>query len=284
MTWKGDGSEALSVNGSSVQYGGGKGDAKGNALWTGQAGYVEVRVSGEPGTWVGVATEANFAAGWGLKGLFYGGPGNLSDGGSLVQGNWGPKFGAGDVIGMQVDQSADRVQIAFSKNGAGLGPAFDIAGWTAGQLHPTVSFNTAGQGVEIATGNAPPASMARTGAPGPNIEGDWECAGFFLSVEAAAGEPDCWRVSARVVNNLMLRVKRQNGKIVADGAMSSTRMMGPAEEMAKEQEVAAFLSKLTDMRRAGDDLVLEGAAGQQEVLKHVAGGGAATKAQINWMN
>ena len=149
MAWKGDGNEGLSISGHSVQYGGGKGDAKGNALWTDQlasSSYVEFKVSGEPGTWVGVATEANFAAGWGLKGLFYGGPGNLSDGGSLVQSNWGPKFGAGDVIGMQVDQSADRVQIAFAKNGAGLGPAFDIAGWTAGPLHPTVSFNTAGQG------------------------------------------------------------------------------------------------------------------------------------------
>jgi len=287
MAWKGDGNEGLSISGHSVQYGGGKGDAKGNALWTDQlasSSYVEFKVSGEPGTWVGVATEANFAAGWGLKGLFYGGPGNLSDGGSLVQSNWGPKFGAGDVIGMQVDQSADRVQIAFAKNGAGLGPAFDIAGWTAGPLHPTVSFNTAGQGVEIATGNAAPASMARGTAPGADIEGDWECAGFCMSV-GKAPEPDCWRVSARVVNNLMFVVKRQNGKIVADGSpMSSTRMMGPEEEMAKEREVTTFLSKLTDIRRAGDDLVLEGAAGQQEVLKHVAGGGAATKAQINWMN
>ena len=40
---------------------------------------------GGGGMWVGVATEDRFGPGYGLKGLLYGGPGNLSDGGSLVQ-------------------------------------------------------------------------------------------------------------------------------------------------------------------------------------------------------
>ena len=37
-----------------------------------------------------------------LQGLLYGGPGNLSDGSSLVTGHWGPKFATGDNVGMKV--------------------------------------------------------------------------------------------------------------------------------------------------------------------------------------
>ena len=35
--------------------------------------------------WVGVGTENGFASGYGLKALLFGGPGNLSSGGGLVQ-------------------------------------------------------------------------------------------------------------------------------------------------------------------------------------------------------
>ena len=36
-----------------------------------------------------------------MKGLFYGGPGNLSDGSSLVTSRWGPKFGDGGLDAFQ---------------------------------------------------------------------------------------------------------------------------------------------------------------------------------------
>ena len=70
---------------------------------------------------MGVSAEDKFAAGWGMKGLFDGGPGNLSDGSSLVTSRWGPKFGDGDVIGMRLEQTGDKIVLAFSKNGSGLG-------------------------------------------------------------------------------------------------------------------------------------------------------------------
>ena len=44
-------------------------------------------LSGAP--FVGVASEAGFAAGYKCKGLFFGGPGNLSDGGALVRSHFG---------------------------------------------------------------------------------------------------------------------------------------------------------------------------------------------------
>ena len=44
-----------------------------------------------------MSTDNNFGPSYGMNGLIFGGPGNLSDGGSLVTGGWGPKFKAGDT-------------------------------------------------------------------------------------------------------------------------------------------------------------------------------------------
>ena len=95
MTKRYDGSGNLTVSGAKVSFTG-SGNSKGNALWSqGGTRSWEFKVTGSSGTWVGVSAEDKFAAGWGMKGLFYGGPGNLSDGSSLVTSRWGPKFGDG---------------------------------------------------------------------------------------------------------------------------------------------------------------------------------------------
>ena len=77
--------------------------------------------------WIGVGTEENFVSGYKLKGLLYEGRGNLSDGGALVSGNWGPKYGQGDKIGMRLEVSGDHTTLAFFKNGSGLGGAYAIS-------------------------------------------------------------------------------------------------------------------------------------------------------------
>ena len=99
--------------------GNGGGDSKGNALWVdGEGGPGEWlwKIEEGNGMWIGVAEEARFGPGYQLKvsslnsisvklplqGLLYGGPGNLSDGSSLVTGHWGPKFATGDNVGMKV--------------------------------------------------------------------------------------------------------------------------------------------------------------------------------------
>ena len=101
--------------------GSGGGDSKGNALWEegeGGSGEWVWRIEEGAGMWIGVAEEAKFGPGYQLKvisgsqiffslsrqGLLYGGPGNLSDGSSLVTGHWGPKFAPGDNIGMKVQR------------------------------------------------------------------------------------------------------------------------------------------------------------------------------------
>ena len=93
------------------------------------------------GMWLGLATEHRFGPGYKLAGLLFGGPGNLSDGGALVTGKidrrnkrpalnftgkWGPKLRDRDRLGMKLEVKAGRALVSFSRNGTGLGTAFDI--------------------------------------------------------------------------------------------------------------------------------------------------------------
>ena len=181
MSWHVDGSGKVFASGAEVRHSG-RGSGRGHAIWSqGGSGYwlLEVRGSGTTGLWIGVATAEHFKPGYALRGLFYGGPGNLSDGNSLVSsGHWGPKFVHGDRIGMRLEQAGDRVTLAFSLNGAGIGVAFDIRGWTgAGQLRPCVVLEDPSQAVKITPGGSLPPleSMlaAGGGVPGPGVEGAW---------------------------------------------------------------------------------------------------------------
>ena len=98
-----------------------EGNSKGNAIWEegdGGSGEWLWKIEEGCGMWIGVAEESNFGPGYQLKvfivikccskfplqGLLYGGPGNLSDGSSLVTGHWGPKFAAGDEVDMKVSR------------------------------------------------------------------------------------------------------------------------------------------------------------------------------------
>lgn len=71
-------------------------DSKINALWKGDEGGVtegrhfwSITVLEGDAVWVGVTSEEKFAPGYRCKGFMYGGPGNTSSGGGLVQGGFG---------------------------------------------------------------------------------------------------------------------------------------------------------------------------------------------------
>lgn len=281
MSWSEDGSGHLSVDGARVQYTG-AGGSKANAIWStgGGTGFWEFKVSGGPGTWVGVAAQDKFGPGYGLKGLLYGGPGNLSDGSSLVTGHWGPGFGDGDVIGMRLEQTGDRTVLAYSKNGAGLGVAFDITGWS-GEMKPVVSMDKTGQGVTISEGPVPALdTFLAPGAPGAGVEGDWE-GRFKVQVERTG--PASYRVSAKVANSLSCSVTEEEGGRLVRGSVMATKMMPPPHLQQLEQEASSLLQGLTGLRRDGDNLVLEAGA-VQEVCRPGAGAGPANKEKIHWMN
>ena len=174
-----------------------------------------------------------------MKGLFYGGPGNLSDGSCLVTGHWGPKFGDGDVIGMRVEHSGSSTVVAFSKNGVGLGTAFDLQGWDKGSsMCPAVSLDSAGQKVSITKVDMPDlAAMQDTSSrPAEQVEGTWH--GKFRCDISKEGD-DKWRVSAKVGNNMGCLVEMEAGKLKV-GPIMSTKMMPPPELQALEREVTGL--------------------------------------------
>merc|ERR1719357_2119844 len=147
MVWTVDNSGHAVASEGEVRHGGAEGaEKKGNAIWIDDSSGEGVRrwtfnILGGKNMWLGVATEEIFGPGYAMKGLLYGGPGNLSAGGGLVAGNWGPAFVAGDIVGMRLEVSGDHTTLAFSRNGAGLGVAYDIKGWTGRILRPVVSLS-----------------------------------------------------------------------------------------------------------------------------------------------
>jgi len=284
MSWTDDGSDnKLALSGSEAKYSpvAGGSSSKANAIWSeGGTGLWQFSVSGESGTWIGVSTADRFGPGYRMKGLFFGGPGNLSDGNSLVTGQWGPEFGDGDVIGLKIEQTGDHLTVAYSKNGASLGVAFDISGWTYGEVRPAISMDTSGQAVTISRGTGSETmDTTRPTTGNEGIEGNWK--GEF-SVQIRSAGDKSWRVSAKVANSMNCTVTQQNGQMVA-GPVMSTRMMPPPHLQSLEQEVSAMLAGLTAIRRDGANLVFEG-DGKTKTLEADSGPGPAKKENINWMN
>jgi len=279
MSWRDDGAGKLEIDGARVNFCGADG-SKANALWSaGGTGYWEFKVSGPPGTWVGVSSEDKFGAGYGTKGLFYGGPGNLSDGGSLVTGQWGPEFGNNDVIGMRLEQAGDKVSLAYSKNGSPLGVAFDIQGWTGSEFCPAVSMSDAGQSVSITAGSLPDlASMGKSAGPREGVEGAWQ-GRFKLNIKNTGS--GAWRFNAKAGNSMSCSVTEKDGCLTV-GPIMSTKMMPPPHLQELEQEVTALLQGLTSFKREGGNLVVEG-NGLREVCQPDQGPGPAAKDQVNWM-
>jgi len=279
MSWKDDGASKLEVDGTTVRFAGQNG-GKANAIWsTGGTGYWELKVGGPPGTWVGVSSEDKFGAGYGMKGLFYGGPGNLSDGGALVTGHWGPQFGNDDVIGMRLEQAGDTTTLAYSKNGSPLGVAFQISGLSVGELRPAVSMSDAGQSVSIAAGSLPSLeSMAKSNSPREGVEGAWQ-GRFSLNIEKTGD--GSYRFNAKAGNSMACSVTEKDGALSVSPIMS-TKMMPPPHLQQLEQEVTNLLQGLTSFKREGNNLVLEG-GGAREVCQPDQGPGAAGREQIHWI-
>jgi len=289
MGWKVDTSGNAVENVGEVKHGGAAGsEKKGNAIWMEDDAGDGVRcwsfdVQGGKSMWIGVGTEDNFGPGYKLKGLLFGGPGNLSDGGALITGHWGPKFGQGDKIGMRLEVSGDRTTLAFSKNGQGLGIAYDIKGWTGSPLRPVVSLDAPDQIVSIAREDVwSLESMSPASGPPAGIAGSWQLdgqQGCLLSIEPeGAGQ---WRVGAKVANSMGCTVTESNG-VFSAGPVMSTMMMPPPELVNLETSVNQLLSGITNIVRNGDKLVVT-AGDRSENLSAAPGSTPATKDRVRWM-
>ena len=289
MSWTVDTSANVVVDEGGVRYEGGDGGAekKGNAIWIDEV-VDEVqcwnfKITGGSGVWLGVGTEDNFGPGYQLRGLMFGGPGNLSDGGALVTGHWGPRLGAGDDVVMRLEVRGDNITLAFSRNGEGLGVAYHIQGWGGGQLRPVVSLDSPGQGVVMSAGPVCGLEcMAPAPGPAPGIAGRWQHQGgeCLLSVEEEG--PGVWRVGIKVSNSMSCTVT-ETGGVFSAGPVRSTRMMPSPEMQGMEARFRELLGGITRIAREGVGLVVT--AG--EVSEHftvAADPTPATKDRVRWMN
>jgi len=290
MSWVEDKSGNVTIDESEVKYTGITGGEQGNCMFYRTPGQTpggtgischswQFKVSGEDGIWLGVSSEDNFGPNYTMKGLFFGGPGNLSDGGSLVKSNWGPRFGNGDEVVMRLDQEGERAVIAYSLNGVGLGTAFDVHGYS-GEFRPAVSMDKLGQAVTISLVDVDLNSFQVAEKEyGEGVEGDW-VSDFRLSIEKV--EEGNLRVCAKVDNSIVCTLSEKDGKFEVEG-ICSTSMMGPNMEL--EKRVTSMLENPEILRREGKDLVVTGAG---EAFKFIraprSGAGPAGEDMINWMN
>ena len=285
MAWRLDGSGQLAVEGAEVRNTGGK---KANAIWVdGEGGAGQwtwtVGQSGSGGLWVGVAEEARFGAGYQLKGLMFGGPGNLSDGSALVTGNWGPKLQPGDTLDMRLEVAGNAITLSFRHNSKPLGAAFDIANWTGGALRPVVSLTFKDQAITVAPSSLPADHFTLRSEPGDGgVEGRWS--GENLEVTISKESSTSWRVSAQVANTISATVTlTEDGRLMV-GPLTTTQMLPPPHLQSSEAAFSQLLSLLTHLRLDGSNLVLEGGDNLKLMLTPAIPLAPATREKIRWLN
>jgi len=291
MVWTVDNSGHAVASEGEVRHGGAEGaEKKGNAIWIDDSSGEGVRcwtfnILGGKNMWLGVATEEIFGPGYAMKGLLYGGPGNLSAGGGLVAGNWGPAFVAGDVVGMRLEVSGDHTTLAFSRNGAGLGVAYDIKGWTGRILRPVVSLSKPEDKITIdMAADCGMESMLASKVAPPGIAGSWEVEGgeaWYLTIDQEGDKQ--WWVGAMVANTISCSVTQDDSGVFSPGPVMGSRMLPPPHLQPVEDSVSQLLSGLTNITREGDKLVVT--AGERvEKFSVSAGSPPVTKDKIDWMN
>ena len=308
MGWTVDTSGHAVATDEGVKHSGEKGaEKKGNAIWQDEQGAEGVycwrfNILGGSNMWLGVSTEDKFGPGWALKGLLYGGPGNLAAGGGLISGHWGPKLVAGDVIDMRLEVSGDHTTLAFSKNGAGLGIAYDIKGWSwsGAALRPVVSLSNPEDSISMSSiADCGLESMLLGKDLPPGIAGDWEVEGedtWCLAIDQEGDKQ--WWVAAMVGNTISCAVTKTDGGVFSPGPVMGSRMMAavpmklapasgrmlpPPRFKALEDSVTKLLTGLTNIAREGDKLVIT-AGDRVEKFSAAPGSVPVTKDQVSWMN
>ena len=187
---------------------------------------------------------------------------------------------------MKVTVEEDRVSLDFARNGANLGRAFDITGWSEGSpVRPLVSLGGRGDRLTITrqdTQHFPQEGEEEV----KGISGDWESedGAYQLSVD---GDERMCSLSAKVANTIFCSVKynEQRGWTLA-GGVGSTLMLPPPHLQALEEKVKAILGSLTNISVSTNPhllLLLTSAEGTHR-FHRAARPVPATKENIKWMN
>jgi len=315
LPWLDDGTERIKDAGGGVFLVAGdekKGDAKFNALcevgFIGGEQYFEVEIlEGGRGAWVGVTTKAGFDAGYKLKGLMFGGPGNLSDGSRGLRFGFGEDVKAGDVVGVLLDLSdPSTVGATFFQGERCLGKAFADCPRTSGEaVYPVVSTGQVGSRFRISL-------RRQQRAPDPGLPlhpavGAWELLRFTQGTDdvdidqAMAGKGKgkgkgkggglvlqvrreglgAFALSMRVCNSLRCTVAvapgadGADGEALAPGPVKATCMMGPQPLMDLEGQISTALGAVRNWLVTGPgtnstQLQLSGPDAQMHFVPHLS--------------
>ncbi|CAJ1332911.1 unnamed protein product [Effrenium voratum] len=287
VAWRDDGSSAVQSTGPELKIG--AKESKGspaNALYPtalDSGSYFEVTCQeiehGSP--FIGIGTEEKFGAGYSCKGLFYGGPGNLSDGGGCLKSQWGEDVKKGDVVGILVQVKDSKLTMTVYHNGRCLGPAFEAA-YSGSKIYPVVRAKSEGDIFQIATPPAPSALTREKAKGGHPAAGKWtldkllvgpELGESFLAakmkgapppsvtVEEQAGE---LRLSIKVANTLNFTATSTPDASLAPfdaltaGPGMSTKMLGPEGAMEVESKIEEAMPTIQKWLAKDDTLIISG--------------------------
>lgn len=262
--WLDDGSETLHGEGKVVSCTAeAKGDSVFHALWTGDGPvssgthYWEIE-DREGLSGVGMTTQEKFSKGYACR-SFNMNSINLSDGGALLVGKYGPgEFKAGDKIGLLCEMTDAALTITFYHNGRCLGPAFQVASPYPQELFPVVTFKHGKTSAAIEKVATIPSARAREAAVEAFPAGDWkDAADVRLTISRRGNDI---MASLHVVNNVNMKLTHADGVWKAHQGMS-TMMAGPPEKMQLEKEYTTKFQELNNIRGQNGDLVIAGPSG-----------------------
>jgi len=254
-----------------------------NGLWkeseqgaTAGTHYWKIHVTGlNPNSiFVGLSDLEKFKKGWALKGLLFGGPGNLSNGSALIIGGYGPHIKSGNTVGILAVFEGEKLKVYFDLDGTPLGQAFDLPATVLNGVFPVVHFSGTGK-ASIVKSNDIPTKLNREEPVYEGIEGDWRCTeykgqqpstsvtvGIFKDKEQV-GEQVVFNASLHVINRIHygLHQDAKSGNWKTTGGMS-TLMGGPPELMQLERQMSSLVGNPSRLDvEDGHVLVISNACG-----------------------
>eukprot|EP00930_Biecheleria_cincta_P003884 TRINITY_DN104798_c0_g1_i1.p1 TRINITY_DN104798_c0_g1~~TRINITY_DN104798_c0_g1_i1.p1 ORF type:complete len:407 (-),score=71.06 TRINITY_DN104798_c0_g1_i1:75-1295(-) len=153
-----------------------------DVAFMGGAHYFELEVLHTSGNiFVGVTTKAGFKSGYKLKGLMYGGPGNLSGGSCLLRAGFGQQIKSRDVIGVQIQlEDPESVSLSIWHNGNSLGVAFAGCKRESGTpVFPVVSCQDAESKLRLSLRHRPRTTPPPSDPPLHHTVGSWRMVEFI---------------------------------------------------------------------------------------------------------
>jgi len=231
---------------------------------------------------IGLVSQEEFQQGWGTRGMLYGG--NLSNGNSLLQGDFGKRIGAGDQVAVRILKKQNKTtEVEFVMNGKSLGTAFRLGPEYCRRIFFPCIHVAGRVSFVYKDGIATTVDwvMAPSVTEEEEYEGEWkidslevECASIELPqnrpiIIALRGKPSPTLISVRVANTLRgaMRVTGQGEDTLGGPGsqnitvrhVATTMMMAPPELQKIEDVLTKVLPSLTKMTLVlGNHLYLAG--------------------------